>query len=596
LDMRHNRRWFHATFGALRVNRRSVFATAFAIWAPLSVCWGGPHTARPMRAYSWDEASRHISGLLGNAAMKGATEGVVILRSDTGRVLFTLNPHTLLMPASNQKLLTSAAALAVLGPDFRFTTRVVASEAPDSDGVVHGAVYLKGGGDPLLNEEDLANLAAAVRSAGVRSITGDVVGDGTLFTDGPYGAGWAWDDFTYSYSPQVAGLNLDENVVMLECRPGSHVGDRIAVRVRPDVGLLHVMNLAVTSRVQTASHLRISRLLGQNVVRLEGNLPLEKATGPRVAVRVTVEDPPRYAAAVFARKLREVGVAVCGGARVGAAPIRGAEIAMHQSAPLRELLPRMNKPSDNLMAECLLRILGAVKAGEGSASGGAKVAMEWFQHQGMDPSGIVMADGSGLSRQTLVSPMNVAFLLRAMAGHPWGDIFRASLPIAGVDGTLRNRMKGTAAQGNCHAKTGTLSGVSSLSGYVTGEDGTPLAFAILMNHYTCPHSVAVQIQDGIVTTLAQVSSKPEPGAASDRVQDALAHRANVRNQLPAKPARWMGAVRDIRANRRPLHAAPGSRRSRCCEAGCPLLRQPARTSREGRSPVSALGSLHVTGG
>ncbi|MGC8667179.1 MAG: D-alanyl-D-alanine carboxypeptidase/D-alanyl-D-alanine endopeptidase [Chthonomonadales bacterium] len=485
----------------------------------LAICVMSTWAAQPTAAYvssppgvvAWDEASVRISKLLKDPALEGCTMGVVIQHLATGRVLYSLNPGALLMPASNQKLVTSAAALAILGPDFRFITRVVAAEAPGPDGMVRGNVYLKGGGDPLLNDQDLDDLAAAVRKAGVRCITGGVVGDASLFTDGPYGDGWAWDDFSYAYSPEVSALNLNENVVIVECRPGRRAGDPVAVRLRPDVGFVQVRNCAKTAAAGEPSSLRAWRVLGRNEIVVEGRLPLQGAADGGSVARVTVEDPAKFAAAVFARKLREAGVAVHGPSGTGAAPQTGVEIAEHGSPSLRDLLPRMNKPSDNLMAECFLRMAGAVKNGDGSAAAGARSARDWFVRQGMDCTGLVITDGSGLSRQTLLTAQSLAGVLRIAARQPWADAFRASLPIAGVDGTLRNRMKGTAAAGNCRAKTGSLSGVSSLSGYVVSADGTPLVFVILMNHYACPRRVPVQIQDEIVELLAQTRVQP-PGA------------------------------------------------------------------------------------
>lgn len=482
-----------------------VFAAAL-LCIRLAPCWAGAASFQH-NGLSWDEARVRICKLLRDPAMAGSTEGVVIEEAGTGRVLFELNPRTLLMPASNQKLLTSAAALAILGPDFRFGTRVVAAKAPDPDGVIRGDLFLEGSGDPFLNEGDLDELVQAVRKAGIRVIEGRVLADASVFTDGPYGEGWAWDDLSYAYSPQISGLNLNANVVLVECQSGRRAGARVAVRIRPDVGLMKVLNLARTGPAGAAETLSVRRMLGRNTVVVEGMLPAQAGRGRRAALRVTVEDPARFAAAVFARKLAEAGIAVRGAPGTGVAPPGAAEIAVHRSLPLAELLIQMNKPSDNLAAECLLRMAGKAALGEGSAAAGARAAVDWLARQGLDRSGLVIADGSGLSRQTLVTAGNLAALLCAVERQPWAAEFRASLPIAGVDGTLRNRMKGTRAAGNCRAKTGSLSGVSSLSGYVTSADGVPLAFVILMNHYTCPRSIPVQIQDGIVALLAQTRMK-----------------------------------------------------------------------------------------
>jgi D-alanyl-D-alanine carboxypeptidase/D-alanyl-D-alanine-endopeptidase (penicillin-binding protein 4) len=307
----------------------------------------------------------------------------------------------------------------------------------------------------------------------------------------------------YYYSAQISGLNLDENVLRVTVDPGRRAGDPVRVTVTPTDRYAKLIVQARTTEKGQPSALRITRDLGQNDILVEGTLAVGAKPEDHRPEPITVENPTRFAAFYLMDRLARAGVEVTGGIGEGETPTSGTtEVARHEGEPFSEVLKKLNKPSDNLVAECLLKTLGAVKGKTGSTAAGREVAEAWFKSIGFDMGGLDMTDGSGLSRENFVSPHNFAILLKTMASHPNGKVWIDSLPIAGVDGTLRNRMKGTPAAGNCVAKSGYVSSVTSLSGYVTTKDGERLLFTMLMNNHKARNAVATGVQDKIVELLA----------------------------------------------------------------------------------------------
>lgn len=446
-----------------------------------------------------------IDSILAEPGLKGGFQGVVIQSLADGSVWYERNADLLFLPASNQKLLTSAAVLNALGPDWRYETRVVRAGPIDDGGTLHGNLYVIGAGDPTLEAKDLDEVVASVKVTGIRRIAGRVMGDDHRFDAVRYGDGWSWDDMAYYYSAPISALNLDENVVHLQIDPGKRAGDPVRVAVTPTERYAKLVVRAHTGEKGEKSALTVGRELGQNVITVDGVLAIDAKPEDHKPVPVTIEEPTRFAAFVLRERLEKAGIEVTGDEGVGIAPSADTvEVARHQSPPMSEILRRLNKPSDNFYAECLLKTLGAEKGttGIGSVATGRAAAMEWFKTIGFDAGEIAMADGSGLSRQDFISPRNFAALLKAMYNHPYKQVYMDSLPVAGVDGTLRNRMKGTAAEKNCIAKSGYVSNVSSLSGYVTTKDGEPLLFVMLMNNHQARNAVPMGVQDKIVEMLA----------------------------------------------------------------------------------------------
>lgn len=453
---------------------------------------------------SRDQLIRDIEAALSTPTLRGGVQAVIVQSLNDGSVWYERNPDLLLLPASNQKLITTAAALCLLGPEYRFETRLVAQAKRVRGGVINGDLYLVGGGDPFLDEAGLDNLVQQIRGAGIREVTGRLVGDGSCFPPPAYGYGWSWDDMSYYYSAPISGLNFNQNVAVVTALPGAKVGARALVRLEPASAPLRVVNQVVTAPSGNADSLDVERDLGQDLVRVRGKVAARSGSTPGSRARVTVPDPALYAARRLREKLRLAGVTVRGPATTGRQPDTDTiTLASTTSPPLSLLIERVNKPSDNLAAECLLRTIGRVKGGAGTVATGREAILSWLKSIGAKEEGIVLRDGSGLSRMNFVTAETLRVVLTHMASSPHKDAWLQSLPIAGVDGTLRNRMKDTAAQGNCRAKTGYVSNVSSLSGYVTTKSGTPLAFVILMNNHACRNADATAVQDKLVVALAE---------------------------------------------------------------------------------------------
>jgi D-alanyl-D-alanine carboxypeptidase/D-alanyl-D-alanine-endopeptidase (penicillin-binding protein 4) len=444
-----------------------------------------------------------IAAALGSPDLRGGIQAVIVESLTTGETWYEQNPDTLMLPASNQKLLTSATALHTLGHGFRFETAVLSPGGVLARGVVRGDLVLRGSGDPFLDDEAMKALAAQLVRAGVRRVIGGVVGDPSVFGEQGYGDGWAWDDMTYYYSVPVSGLNYRSNVMTIRAAPGTAVGSPARVWVEPMDLYGSVASQVVTAAKGVAPRLTAIRALGADRVTVRGHVAIGTSNSAPASATVSVEDPALFAATRLTCLLRTAGVNVGRDPRVGSPALRSAaRLASHRSPPMSEMIARLNKPSDNLAAECLLRALGVKGRRPGTVTSGSDIAQKWFDALGMDRRGMIMADGSGLSRQNYVTARNLAILLRAMHTHKDAATFRASLPIAGVDGTLRNRLRDTPAAGNCRAKTGYVSNVSSLSGYVRTAGGDDLLFVILMNNHPCRNAGATAVQDRIVKALA----------------------------------------------------------------------------------------------
>ena len=450
----------------------------------------------PARAQ--DALTPALDRILDVPALKGGITGAIVCRVDTGEVLYSHDSDTRLIPASNRKLFTSAAALEVLGEGFQIHTALLTDAKPDATGTVQGSLYLRGGGDGLLSPADLDALAQKLAALGVRQVAGNVVGDGGLFTDGPYGFGWEWDDFSDEEFPQISALEVNEGVLGIHVAPGKSAGDPVIVTLTPPTDYLPVSAAATTGAKDAPNDCTVSRPWDKNYFRVTGTLPL----GAVLDQSIPVKDPPLLAATLLRQSLAKIGISVSGRAVMGRTPAGAVTLAEHLSLPLAQYLPRMNKPSDNLLAECLVRLTGM--------NGNAAVSYEigharetiFLQALGLDTSALGMVDGCGVGRRNFVTARAVSLLLLGMHKKADWRVWYDSLPIAGVDGTLRSRMKGTPAANNVHAKTGTLGQVRALSGYVSGHSGTLYAFSLLMNNFPGTARQAGSAQDQFVEYLA----------------------------------------------------------------------------------------------
>jgi D-alanyl-D-alanine carboxypeptidase/D-alanyl-D-alanine-endopeptidase (penicillin-binding protein 4) len=444
-----------------------------------------------------------------------ASWGVVVQSLADGQVLYRRNAERLFMPASNMKIVTSAVALARLGPDFRWRTPVLAAGTRSGD-TLHGDLIIAGRGDPTWSarvaggDDPLPALrpwADSVRSRGIRVITGRILADEAWFPDAPLGEGWSWDDLEYSYSAPAGAVQFNEGFALVEVTPGAP-GQPASVAVRPRSAPFRLAASVRTLPAESSTTARVTRtrLPFSDSLVVGGTIA---AGGRPVVLAVSVRDPGAYAAAALGQVLEEAGLVVGRERREGRREEhpdgRKDTLFVWQSPPLRDVLPHFMKPSQNQIGEALLRTTGGVVTGVASADSGRAVAAATLTGFGIDPAAFVLSDGSGLSRYNYVAPEALARILEVMARRPDADVFLNSLPIGGVDGTLATRMRGTAAEGNVRAKTGSIANTRTLSGYVATRDGERLVFVLMANHFTVSSRVAERVQDHVVERLANFS-------------------------------------------------------------------------------------------
>lgn len=485
------------------MKRRPILAVA-AVALAVSAC-----TTRSTRApaSSRAELAASIGAILADSALARSGSAVLVVSLDRGDTLFAREADRLYTPASNRKVLTAAHALHRLGPDYRFVTPLVATGPVDGD-TLFGDLVLVGRGDPDLVTVDLAALVDTLADRGVRVVAGDVRADASWFDAVEWGPGWMWDDGPYWYWPYISALTLNDNTVTVRVSPGTRAGQPPVVALDPPTSYVRLEIDAVTS-ADTVPDLDVDRHwtpVKENVIDVTGAIPLE--TDSIVAVR-SVEDPALYAATVLSELLAARGIEVAGEVRHG--PLEGAAadtIARHISDSLAASVRNFLKVSDNLTGEQLVKTLGAETAGPpGSWDSGLAAERSFLASEvGVDTTAVRLADGSGVSRYNLVTAGQIVAVLRYMAGcQDLFPAFRDALPIAGVDGTLEERMVGTPAEAVARAKTGSLSGVTTLSGYVPAADGERLAFSVLMEFFTGSTDARRALQDSIVVELRRFS-------------------------------------------------------------------------------------------
>ena len=461
--------------------------------------------ARSSRGEGGGSLARSIALALSDPSLAHSGVALLVVSLERGDTLVSREADRLYTPASNRKLFTAASALHWLGPDHRFRTILLAT-GPIRGDTLHGDLVLVGRGDPDLTASDLAALADSLAVRGVRVVAGDVRADDAWFDDVAWGAGWMWDDGPFWEWPYVTALSLEDNVVTVTARPGPEVGAPIAIAIEPRTSYVGVFSTATTGAAASEPDLEVDRRWNpkENVIDVRGTLPLG---GEAVVARRTVEDPALFAATVFHEILEARGIEVVGAARHAPLSAGSADtVASHLSGPLSESVRNFLKISDNLTGELLVKSVGASVSGPpGTFEKGLAAERAFLAGEvGVDTTAQRLADGSGVSRYNLVTARQIVQLLDYMTTRD--DLFPAyldALPVAGVDGTLETRMRGTSAEGRARAKTGTLNGVTSLSGYVDASNGERLAFSMLIEFYTGSSAPRRAVQDSVVAALAR---------------------------------------------------------------------------------------------
>lgn len=501
---------------------RSVLAPCAAVRAALLLatlalpaCHGAPPTVvpPPPTAPRVNELQRNINTILEAPTLARGTWGVLVKSLSNDETLFALNAHKLMMPASTQKVLTLAVAADRLGWGYSYRTSVF-TVGKIEQGVLNGDVLIVGTGDPITFDDWagfasslFAQWSAVLKRIGIQKIDGRIIGDDDAFDDDGLGTGWAWDDLAASYATPVGALQFNQNTAQLVVTP-STVGEPAHVQVTPDAAHLTVLNHTTTG---TGAPLTIRPTPRSPVVELDGAIA---PSAERILRNVSVPNPTVYFANAVRDGLIRNGIEVTGPAvdiDDLPAPLDRRQAVKYIEAFTNGLsavgVPMM-KMSQNLYAETLLKTIGLQVSGVGSTAAGRSVLDSTLASWGVAAGEALEVDGSGLSRYNLVTPDALAIVLRHVyQDERLRDPFIATLPRAGVDGTLGDRMKGTAAADNLRAKTGSFSNARSVAGYLRTADGEPLEVVIMANNYGASPRVIDDATDAILVALANFSRR-----------------------------------------------------------------------------------------
>jgi len=445
--------------------------------------------------------------LLQEAALKGSLAGISIRDEQTGSILYEHIGDVRLAPASNMKLITAAAALSVLGKDYRFSTEVY-TDGKMKDNVLHGNLYLKGKGDTTLMADDLDKLARTLKKKGIQKVKGRLIYDDSWYDAVPLSIDMAWSDETTYYGAKISPLTVsptkeyDAGTVLVKAAPAKKIGAPAILTAAPATSTVALVNKTKTVAKNGKKKLQMTREHDGERIIVSGTIPLQAAVDTEW---ISVHEPSKMAADVFRQALEKNGISI-GSLQKGVTPELSTMLASHRSISLADLLVPFMKLSNNTIAETLLKEIGKAKTGVGSFDRGIAVLKEEVKKWGLDPQALLIRDGSGISPIDLVAANDLSFLLFQFQKEPWFPVYLNALPVSGnpnrlIGGTLRYRLNSASTKGKVRAKTGSLSAVSTLSGYVESKSGSTYIFSILLNHLTDEDQGKI-IEDRIVETLA----------------------------------------------------------------------------------------------
>jgi D-alanyl-D-alanine carboxypeptidase/D-alanyl-D-alanine-endopeptidase (penicillin-binding protein 4) len=509
-----------------------------------------PGTSRP----DLQRFRARVDAALADSRASKAFWGILIADRDTGQTLYELNADKFFTPASNAKIFTSALVLSTLPRDFRFHTTLETAGQLGADGRLVGDLILVGHGDPDFSNRKFpyagkieregaadAPLVEMVNQAvakGLKAVEGDIIADDSYFPYDPYPAGWSVGDLFFTFGAPISALAFNDNSFSIEVSPGVREGEAAGAIVEPAAASGGFVRQITTGPSSGKPDFSVVRRPGQNFILLRGSIPAGHAP---IKLDFAMTDPEQTAADTLKQILEARGIKVTGGVRVKHAepprPFDSATVpaggiglfpepvtansnaaqivsvlilADHVSPPLLESIGVTNKVSQNLHAELFLRTVAREKTGIGSSDAGLWVEQNFLKALGIEEGEVVLSDGSGLSRDDLVTPRAVIQLLRYISQQPWGVDYIATFPIAGVDGTLENRMKDTAASGRILAKTGSLEHVRAMSGYATTVHGELLVFTIFGNNNSQHGRDATAAIDAIAVAMVETLGAPSP--------------------------------------------------------------------------------------
>lgn len=469
--------------------------------------FGSISEAQSTAGLSQVELKKKLDDLLQSRCLDPKNTGIKIYSLDRNKTIYQYQSGRLLIPASNVKILTSAAALSTLKPDYRFRT-VLLHDGKLENGVLKGNLYLKGFGDPKLVQEELWRTAIGIKNKGIRRIEGDLIADDTFFDGKRYGNGWGKANRQRAYHAKLGALSLNFNVVNVHVQPGSKVGGPPVVVTDPDTSYITVLNRATTiqpTRKKRGIDFKVDILHGKkgDKIRVTGKIPMNFE--PKRYFR-TVSNPPLYTATVFKEYLMREGIPISGKIRLSETPSDASILHVHHSAPLSRVVADLNKFSNNFVAEQILKTMGAERFGDpGTDVKGIDVVEEFLSRHGIVKKDYTLVDGSGLSPRNRLTASQIVTILSAMHGDiRFRPEFVSSFAIMGVDGSGKNRLEESRDRGSVRVKTGTLRRASCLSGYLETLEGELIAFSLLMNNL-CSVIEVQHIQDQIILRVIQLS-------------------------------------------------------------------------------------------
>ncbi|GAM16499.1 D-alanyl-D-alanine carboxypeptidase/D-alanyl-D-alanine endopeptidase [Mesobacillus selenatarsenatis] len=455
------------------------------------------------------ELSTEIGKLLTKEqVLDGALVGVSIRSAEDGKLLYEHIGDTRLQPASVLKMFTAAAAFSVLGEEYRFTTEVLADGEIDG-GTLAGDLVLKGMGDPTLLPADLDEIALKLKNKGIKKVSGDLVADDSWYDDVRYSKDLTWNDEHQYYGAQVSALTASPNLdydaatVIVNILPGKK-GKAANISLEPETDYVKILNETVTVDPEGEHDIIIEREHGSNSILVRGTIP---AGAHKEREWVAVWEPSLYAGSLFKKSLEDHGIKVVGKIITGRSTETMTRLISHKSMPLADLMIPFMKLSNNGHAEVLVKEMGKFVHGEGSWEKGLEVMAAELSRIGIDTSRLVLRDGSGISHANLIPANEITKLLYLAQKEKWFPAFQHSLPVAGVElrmvgGTMRNRLKEEHLKGRVSAKTGTLTGVSTLAGYVKTNSGETLIFSVLLNNLLDDRE-GRKVEDQIVRILSR---------------------------------------------------------------------------------------------
>lgn len=513
------------------------YVAVVTVWLVLLL----PASARSKKPEHPQNLSRDVVQMLSEPEAAQGYWGIYAVSLDSGKIVFAQNQDKLFTPASNTKLFTTAAVFGLIGPDYRFKTTVEAMGTLDKYGRLDSDLVLVGRGDPNLSGRTLPynmhterksppiqvlqNLADQLVQHGLKYIDGDVVADDSYFVSERYGEGWSQDDLAREWGAPVSALTINDNLIFVNIMPADRPGERAFLSITPFPDYYKIDNRVMTTPPGSGPRtVSINREPGSSQLTFWGNIPQDD---PGFGEALAIEDPADFTARLFRQLLEERGVTIYGRTRTRHTDLASTEtfsvtsvasgggdttrapnpaplvLASYESQPIAEDLRVINKVSQNLHAELMLRLLGKEKGSSGSVEAGLEVLRGFLVNAGIKADQFAFYDGSGLSREDLVTPEAIVQLLRYCDKQPWGKSYEDTLPVAGFDGSLADRFRNTPAMGVVRAKTGSLSHVYALAGYATTKAGDHLAFAVMTNNNTMPTKKALDTIDQIVVHLVE---------------------------------------------------------------------------------------------